>query len=407
LFCSFNSISGSIHKQLRHLLHLHHATLFFYFHLVIMKVLPVLLLTGLVLVSEGFSRQSVLSKKKNRNKNIETSWSGAVVVIHSTSISSRLYEYAATGHAYDESSSSSSAAAAASLMEKTPTATPFLSSTRLYERIADKILDIVLLDLEDKQQPSAEAEILSIVEGTSTKNQAQQQKKYFQEQQVLWIEQLSKIMTASGKTLWSQARMRSGVLPSGRTVLGTIVDPLGVFLKEEQRPQAIRPAAQVARNTYQKRQPTQEDRAVFLTRQLMELIHQNVGEEVALSPNNPLRRVASDLPSPSELTRPQLVTFSRILSAKIWDRRVELVRSSNRFWKQMVSLQAQRSTKRLAMASGERLLQGIPVRNERLEESGDSSGRETERLQAARNFLEYYQSDDAEERAMSSVRTTL
>jgi hypothetical protein len=290
---------------------------------------------------------------------------------------------------------------------------PFLSTTRLYERIAEQVLDIVLLDLEATTYTELERrqqEVLAwIIDGSTTKNQAQQQKKYFQEQQVLWIEQLSKIMTASGKTLWSQARMRSGVLPSGRTVLGTVVDPLGVWLKEEQR--YTFPSNQPPTS----RQSTQEDRSVFLTRQLVKLIHRNrscnTGEDiVTLSSRNPLRVVADDLPPLSELSRPQLVTFSRILSAKIWDRRVDLVKSSNRFWKHMVSLQAQRSTKKLAVASGERLLQTIPTpQNNQEEEGGNdtSSSKETERLQAARNFLKYYQSEDAEERGMNSVRTTL
>ncbi|KAL3906485.1 MAG: hypothetical protein SGARI_003986 [Bacillariaceae sp.] len=190
-------------------------------------------------------------------------------------------------------------------------------------------------------------------------------------------------MTASGKTLWSQARMRSGVLPSGRTVLGTIVDPLGVFLKE------------TPQRTNVKKRAAKEDSSVVLTRQLVDLIHQiNVAE------NHPLQTVASEVPAPAELTRPQLMAFSRILSAKIWDRRVILVRASNRFWKQMVSLQAGRTTKSLAVASGERLLQGIPQRDVVCDV--EECVEETERLQAARSFLEYYQSDEAEERAMSS-----
>merc|ERR1711865_691397 len=47
-------------------------------------------------------------------------------------------------------------------------------------------------------------------------------------QQIL-IEQLCKILAANTRSLWTEARLRSGVLPTGRTVLGTIVDPLGLF----------------------------------------------------------------------------------------------------------------------------------------------------------------------------------
>jgi hypothetical protein len=280
-----------------------------------------------------------------------------------------------------------------SSLEQTPTTTPFLTLTRRYERIADQILDVVLLDLDeisDEQLPEQMA--LWCGSAALTKKQAMQQKKWMQEQQVLWIEQLSKIMAASGKTLWSQARMRSGVLPSGRTVLGTIVDPLGIFVKETSTSPKV-----------QSQRPLKEDQSVVLTRRLVELIHQSK----LSSENHPLQAVATDLPAPSELTRPQLMAFSRILSAKIWDRRVTLVRASNRFWKQMVSLQAARSTKRLAVASGERLLQSIPQRAGEICDVDGDCVEETERLQAARHFLEYYQSEEAEERAMSSVRTTL
>ena len=120
---------------------------------------------------------------------------------------------------------------------------------------------------------------------------------------------------------------------------------------------------------------------------------------------------SSSSSSSTELSRPQIVAFSRILSGKIWDRRVELVKASQHFWKQMLSLQATRTTKTLAIKSGERLLQSIPERSTTNEEEENPTQQqrklETDRLQAARNFLEYYQSDDAEERALSSVKTTL
>merc|ERR1712176_1361722 len=47
--------------------------------------------------------------------------------------------------------------------------------------------------------------------------------------QGIFIEQLAKIITSSTRSAWSEIRERSGKLPSGRTVLGSIVDPLGIF----------------------------------------------------------------------------------------------------------------------------------------------------------------------------------
>jgi hypothetical protein len=295
----------------------------------------------------------------------------------------------------------------------TPSATPFSSSTRLYERIADQILDIVLTSpMSDEEYiiHSNSAVVTTTMEQQTNNNdnndisdknlskQAMlQQKKRFLEFQNLLIEQMAKIMAASGKTLWSQARMRSGVLPrSGRTVLGAIVDPLGIFLQEQRRQQ------QRQSHPSKTNSSNSEDRSVVLTRQLIELIR-----DYSTDNGSTLLQMMKELPS--ELTRPQLAAFSRILSGKIWDRRVALVQASNRFWKQTVLLQAGRSTKSLAVASGESLLQGLPERKSTMRE-GEQPQRtivETERLQAARNFLEYYQSEEAEERAIHSVKTTL
>jgi hypothetical protein len=47
--------------------------------------------------------------------------------------------------------------------------------------------------------------------------------------QEIFLEQLAKIITSSSRTIFSDLKERSGVLPSGRTVLGTIVDPFGLF----------------------------------------------------------------------------------------------------------------------------------------------------------------------------------
>jgi hypothetical protein len=285
-----------------------------------------------------------------------------------------------------------------SFLEKTPQATPYMANQRLYERIADQILDVVLTPVEDDDEF---LRMLSDEESLS-KKQVQHLKKQYQELQVSLIEQLSKIMTASGKTLWSQARMRSGVLPSGRTVLGTIIDPFNLFTERSR--QQSKQAGATKKKSKTSSGIAEEDRSVTLTRQLVSLLHQHGGDDNG-NQNPMIVSLLENLPSPSELSRTQIVAFSRILSGKIWDRRVELVGASQHFWKQMLSLQAARTTKTLAVKSGERLLQGIPPKVD--EEEPERRKHETDRLQAARNFLEYYQSDDAEDRAFSSVKTTL
>lgn len=47
--------------------------------------------------------------------------------------------------------------------------------------------------------------------------------------QAIFIEQVAKIMSSSSRSLWSDLRERSGKLPGGRSVLGTLVDPFGLF----------------------------------------------------------------------------------------------------------------------------------------------------------------------------------
>jgi hypothetical protein len=65
----------------------------------------------------------------------------------------------------------------------------------MLEKISDQVLDIVLTEEETPLQ------------------------------QIL-IEQLVKMITANARISWTEARLRSGVLLSGRTLLGTLVDPL-------------------------------------------------------------------------------------------------------------------------------------------------------------------------------------
>jgi len=51
--------------------------------------------------------------------------------------------------------------------------------------------------------------------------------------QRIFVEQLAKIITSTTRSAWSRIRERSGVLPSGRTVLGTLVDPLGSIIAQK------------------------------------------------------------------------------------------------------------------------------------------------------------------------------
>ena len=47
--------------------------------------------------------------------------------------------------------------------------------------------------------------------------------------QLLLLEEVAKISGAGARNFWTQLRQQSGKLPNGRTLLGSAIDPLGIF----------------------------------------------------------------------------------------------------------------------------------------------------------------------------------
>lgn len=132
-------------------------------------------------------------------------------------------------------------------------------------------------------------------------------------QQIL-LEQLAKIISSTGRSIWTQLRERSGILPSGRTVLGTLVDPLGLW----------RTSPLVRMNEL-------DERTVETTRKLLVLLQQQ------LESNNQL-----DL---STLTREEIVDLSSILVQKVWDRRLGVLKTGNRLAMKLMQLTADKLDK--------------------------------------------------------------
>jgi len=167
------------------------------------------------------------------------------------------------------------------------------------EQVADQVLDVVLTEEETPLQK-------------------------------ILIEQICKILAANTRSLWTEARIRSGVLPTGRTVLGTLVDPLGLF----------QTSPLVNTND-------QDEKAVKTTQDLVEVLRKiqskNEGSDTANG--------SIDLQS---LNNEEILAFSRILSTKLWDRRSAFVRSSNRFVNQMLQLTATRLESAERVKVGER-----------------------------------------------------
>lgn len=176
--------------------------------------------------------------------------------------------------------------------------------------------------------------------------------------QQIFIEQLAKIISASSRSVWSQLRERSGKLPSGRTLLGTLVDPLGIF----------RTSPVIRANEL-------DERTVETTRNLIKLL-----SDANTSPIDV-----------STLSNTEIVEISSIVVGKLWERRSGVMKTSNRLAMQLLQLTANRLEK------GEREILVVPSRAEdpvvadgRIHEDGDPSKDkkpESDRLESARRIL--------------------
>jgi hypothetical protein len=184
--------------------------------------------------------------------------------------------------------------------------------------------------------------------------------------QQIFIEQLAKIISSSSRTVWSQLRESSGVLSNGRTVLGTIVDPLGIF----------RTSPVVRANEL-------DERTVETTRNLLQLLTTTTSGPSALDP--------------STLSNAEVVEISSIIVRKLWEKRSGVLATSNRLAMQLLQLTANR------LERGEREILVIPTRNTvdetepiendgaihlESEESKSKPKTTSERLAGARKILE-------------------
>lgn len=145
--------------------------------------------------------------------------------------------------------------------------------------------------------------------------------------QGIFIEQLAKIITSSTRSAWSEIRERSGKLPSGRTVLGSIVDPLGIF----------RTSPIVRVNEL-------DERTVETTRNLIQLL-----TTTGSSASN------VDI---STLTNAEIIEISSIIAQKLFERRSGVVQTGNRLAMQLLQLTADRLEK-----GGERDIVVVPSKD--------------------------------------------
>ena len=144
--------------------------------------------------------------------------------------------------------------------------------------------------------------------------------------QRIFIEQLAKIITSSTRSAWSNLRVRSGVLPSGRTVLGSLVDPLGVF--------KYSPIVRV---------DELDERTVETTRNLIQLLLTQTGG--GGGGGFSMNSESSSSLMTNDLSSGEISEITSSIASKLFTRRNGLVKTSNRLVMQLLQLTADRLEK--------------------------------------------------------------
>lgn len=147
--------------------------------------------------------------------------------------------------------------------------------------------------------------------------------------QDILLEQMAKITAASSRSIWTQLRERSGTLSSGRTVLGTLVDPLGLW----------RTSPLVRMNDLDRK-------TIDTTQKLLVLVQNQLESNAAVHPHHDL----------TNLSREETLEISSMLVRKIFERRRGVLQTGNRFARQLIELVADK------LERGERDSRKLPER---------------------------------------------
>lgn len=162
--------------------------------------------------------------------------------------------------------------------------------------------------------------------------------------QTILIEQLAKIVASSSRSFFTDLRERSGKLPSGRTVLGTLVDPLGVW----------RTSPFVRMNEL-------DEKTVETTKKIISLIRNNQ-KDSSDDVDNDGESSSATATLLNEYSREEIVELSTIIVNKVWERRNAIQKTGNRFMIQLFTLVANKLEK------GERDTRKVPVPEPTVEE---------------------------------------
>lgn len=184
--------------------------------------------------------------------------------------------------------------------------------------------------------------------------------------QSIFIEQVAKIVTSSSRSLWTTLRERSGTLPSGRSVLGTMVDPFGLF----------RTSPVVRMNAL-------DQKTIESTRNLINLLGEQAG-----SKNNPAFQA-------SNFSGAEIQQLASTLVRKVWTNRTGFLRTGNRLATKLLQLTAEK------LDSGERevyVLSSTPIAKEsdgRIHSEDKPQKQRSERMLTAERILREAEVEEA------------
>jgi len=151
--------------------------------------------------------------------------------------------------------------------------------TETMERYADEVLDLVFTEEETPLQG-------------------------------ILLEQLAKILTAEGRSVWTRLRNASGTLPNGRSVLGAAVNPIGLF-----------------RSSPLFRMDPKDERIVDTTRKLVTLVQ----NQLQVSPED---TAVYD----SSMSSADTLTLASVLGRKVWEKRAAVLKTGSRLAVQIVNV---------------------------------------------------------------------
>ena len=164
------------------------------------------------------------------------------------------------------------------------------TQTEALERYADQVLDLVFAEEETPLQS-------------------------------ILLEQLAKIFLSGSRSLVAQLRDASGSLQNGRSVLGAVVDPLGIF-----RSSALF-------NMDQK-----DEQIVETTRKLVTLAQNQLQVTSSSHNGDTSSSLSADDASTSLLSdRDTVIKLASIITTKVWDRRLAVRETGNRFANQVLN----------------------------------------------------------------------